>query len=189
MIADMMFEEHATGYDYDLKEEIYEEEIIDQNGQRKVIVKTRIVKQRKNDVLIKISESNNLHGNPLDSVMGKLIISKKDPDLEGAKDVYEELLDDGSKVKVIVKADGTIIKKIITQEEMRENEQQMLFELRTKTISEVYKIKDLETEINTDKAELLALEQKLQCLNQTEKFKPPGIKGKILKRIVNDEGE
>jgi len=192
MIADMIFEENASPNDFNLIEEIYEEEIIDEYGNRKVLFKTRMVKQKKNDLLVKMIESNKINGNPLDTVMEKISIKKvNDPDLAGAKDVYEELLDDGSRVQVIVRADGTIVKKIIkeTEEEKRNNDLANLNKLKKETAMQEVHLQNKENEINKDKAELLVLEQQLQKLNKVETFKPPGVKGKILKRIVNEKGE
>jgi len=91
---------------------------------------------------------------------------------------------------VIKKKDGTIVRKVVKETEAQKKLKEM-----KRLKEEKSGLQEEEAKLEVEKAALKKKEEHLQKMKQErdklskkEEFKPPGIKGKILKKVVDENG-
>jgi len=97
---------------------------------------------------------------------------------------------DGTKVRIITLADGTVVRKIIkeTEGQKKLRELKRLKEESTGLADEEAKVEVAKRELKMKEEKLQKLKEEKEKLSKKEEFKPPGVKGKVMKRIVDENG-
>jgi len=85
-IANHIAEKFGKPGDFEMVEEEYEEEIIDEFGNKVIVKKTRMVKKMKNDILGNMQKHNKNNPSALAAALEHYDPDKDDPDMENCVD-------------------------------------------------------------------------------------------------------
>lgn len=163
---------------------------MDENGNFVKVKKTRMVKKAKNDIFGNMIKTNEKNGSPLDHAADSLNLDEEDPDEKDAEDITYEIAPDGTKIKVIRLKDGTIIRKKVNETPLMKKlkEQKRLKNDDNQINEEKAKLEMAKREIQKEKEKLNNLQNEKEKLMVKEKFSPPGIKGKIKVKRIDENG-
>jgi len=172
-IARQVAEKYAKDSDFEMVEEI------DEFGN------VRMVRKLKKDPLAGLKKDNEKGESPL----AKALKANKDPNVA---EEYEEILADGTRVKVKRMADGRIVREVVpeTAAQKEKNKLKAMKDLANKEkelAQEEEAIKHAERELKKKEENIKKLKEQREKLKVKEKFQIPGgiVKGKIFRKDKN----
>jgi len=95
--------------------------------------------------------------------------------------VHEEVLEDGTRIQVITLADGTVVRKVIHDEYQLEAKAEAIEQQKLA-------IQAAEQELLREQEVLNEMIKEKERLMTKEEFRPPGIKGKVKRRMIDENG-
>lgn len=145
----------------------------------------RMVRKLKKDPLAGLKKENAKGESPL----AKALKANKDPNCE---EEYEEILADGTRVKVKRMADGRIVREVVpeTEAQKKANKLKAMKDLANKEKeleAEGEAIKHAERELKKKEENIKKMKEQRDKLKIKEKFQIPGgiVKGKIFRKDAN----
>lgn len=106
------------------------------------------------------------------------------------EDYIEEVLADGTKIRTITKKDGTVVKKVVkeTEGQKKLRELKELKDEQGGLAAEDAALEMQQRQINLKAEQIQKLKEQQGLLAKKEDFKPPGVSGKIFRKITDADG-
>lgn len=145
----------------------------------------------KNDILGNMQKHNKENPSALQAALENYDPDKDDPDMADCVDYYEEVLADGTVVKVMKMKDGTIKRKVVNETEGQKKLREMkrLANEGKGLAEEEAAVAHAERELKKKEENLKKMKEQREKLMKKEEFKIPGglVKGKVMRK--NSKGE